>query len=169
MKQSISCITPRGNVYTINKDKKLLYLTHPKLASVLYGNDKSQDTDDYYVRKARYFKKYGLLDGIERQYDGVITPTTVRNSIGNLHQLVFEVTDACNLQCKYCGYRELYDDFDQRTARMMGFEEAKRIIDYLIDIWNPNSFLERKKICIDKASLTTSSTMLWTADQPACG
>ena len=28
MNQSISCITPRGNVYTINKDKKLLYLTH---------------------------------------------------------------------------------------------------------------------------------------------
>lgn len=42
MNQSISCITPRGNVYTINKDKKLLYLTHPKLASVFYGNDKSQ-------------------------------------------------------------------------------------------------------------------------------
>ena len=45
MNQNISCITPRGNVYTINKDKKLLYLTHPKLASALYGNDNSRDTD----------------------------------------------------------------------------------------------------------------------------
>ena len=136
MKQSISCITPRGNVYTINKDKKLLYLTHHKLASALYGNDNSQDTDDYYIRKARYFKKHGLLDGIEKQYDGVITPAMVRDSLANLHQLVFEVTDACNLQCKYCGYRELYDDYDQRTTRMMKFEEAKKIIDYLIEIWN---------------------------------
>lgn len=136
MKQSIGCITPRGNIYTINKDKKLLYLTHPKLAAAFYGNDELQDADDYYIRKAKYFEEYGLLDGIEHQYDGVITPSMVRNSLANLNQLVFEVTDACNLQCKYCGYRELYDDYDQRTARMMGFEEAKRIIDYLIDIWN---------------------------------
>ena len=104
MKQSISCITPRGNIYTINKDKKLLYLTHPKLASALYGNDESYDSDDYYIRKAKYFEEYGLLDGIEHQYDGVITPSMVRNSLANLNQLVFEVTDACNLQCKYCAY-----------------------------------------------------------------
>lgn len=135
MKQSISCITPRGNVYTINKDKKLLYLTHPKLASALYGIDKSQDTDDYYIRKARYFKKYGLLDGTERQYDGVITPAMVRSSIGNLNQLVFEVTDACNLQCKYCGYRELYwnpqfiigDIYSQKITEIWNSERALQL------------------------------------------
>ena len=103
MKQSIGCITPRGNIYTINKDKKLLYLTHPKLVSAFYGNDELQDADDYYIRKAKYFEEYGLLDGIEHQYDGVITPSMVRNSLANLNQLVFEVTDACNLQCEYCG------------------------------------------------------------------
>ena len=36
MTQNITCVTYRGNIYTINKDKKLLYLTHPKLAASLY-------------------------------------------------------------------------------------------------------------------------------------
>jgi len=33
----------------------------------------------------------------------------VRNNLINLRQLTFEVTDACNLKCKYCGYGEFYD------------------------------------------------------------
>ena len=28
-------------------------------------------------------------------------------SLSNLKQLIFEVTDACNLRCKYCGYGDL--------------------------------------------------------------
>jgi uncharacterized protein len=31
-------------------------------------------------------------------------------ALANLPQLVFEITDACNLKCKYCGYGEFYDD-----------------------------------------------------------
>lgn len=101
MTQNITCVTYRGNIYTINKDKKLLYLTHPKLAASLYKKISSNNTDDYYTRKVLYFKKHGLLDGIEQQYDGVITPNMVKDSLANLSQLVFEVTDACNLHCKY--------------------------------------------------------------------
>jgi predicted nucleic-acid-binding Zn-ribbon protein len=35
-------------------------------------------------------------------------------ALANLSQLVFEVTDACNLKCKYCGYGEFYNDYDSR-------------------------------------------------------
>lgn len=132
----ISCITQRGNIYTVNKDRNFLFLTHPQLATCLYGQVANLGVDDYYIRKAQYLKRHGILDGIEQQHDGVITSSMIKNSLANLNQLVFEVTDACNLQCKYCGYRELYDDYDQRGAQMMRFEEAKKIIDYLIDIWD---------------------------------
>jgi len=137
MTQSISCITPRGNIYTINKDKKLLYLTHPKLAKVLYKNAAIEnEDDDYYVRKVKYLKMYGLLDKFENQYDGLITPSMIKNSIANLNQLVFEVTDACNLQCRYCGYRELYDDYDLRTTRMMNYDPSQ-FVDYKADVEKP--------------------------------
>jgi molybdenum cofactor biosynthesis enzyme MoaA len=32
----------------------------------------------------------------------------VETQVTNLSQITFEVTDACNFKCKYCGYGELY-------------------------------------------------------------
>jgi uncharacterized protein len=40
-------------------------------------------------------------------------------ALANLPQIVFEVTDACNLKCKYCAYGEFYDDYDQREGKML--------------------------------------------------
>ena len=43
----------------------------------------------------------------------------IYSNIRNLSQVTFEVTDACNLQCKYCGYGELYDGYDTRKSKML--------------------------------------------------
>jgi len=40
-----------------------------------------------------------------------ITENNVLYQLANLKQVVFEVTDACNLKCKYCGYGEFYNDY----------------------------------------------------------
>lgn len=37
-----------------------------------------------------------------------ISHLDIEYSLANLKQLVFEVTDACNLRCKYCAYADLY-------------------------------------------------------------
>ena len=58
----------------------------------------------------------------------------VRNLI-NLKQLVFEVTDACNLKCKYCAYSDLYEGYDERESLMFSYERAKLVINYLYDLW----------------------------------
>ena len=49
----------------------------------------------------------------------------------DLRQIVFEVTDACNLRCKYCGYADLYEGYDKRENTYFPFKRAKLIIDYL--------------------------------------
>lgn len=36
-----------------------------------------------------------------------IKSNDVKCNLVNLSQFVFEVTDSCNLRCKYCGYGEL--------------------------------------------------------------
>ena len=43
-----------------------------------------------------------------------ISPMEIEYNLMNLKQLIFEVTDACNLRCKYCGYADLYEGYDQR-------------------------------------------------------
>ena len=56
-------------------------------------------------------------------------------SLSNLKQLIFEVTDACNLRCKYCGYGDLYFGYDKRESNFLPIEQAKAVIDYLVSYW----------------------------------
>lgn len=65
-----------------------------------------------------------------------ITSDAIKYQLANLKQITFEVTDACNLKCKYCGYGELYGDYDLRKNREISLPSAIKLIDYLIDLWN---------------------------------
>lgn len=56
--------------------------------------------------------------------------------------MIFEVTDACNLRCKYCGYSELYEGYDERENLYFPFERAKILIDYLYEIWEKDEIKE---------------------------
>lgn len=65
-----------------------------------------------------------------------ITSEHITSSLANLPQLVFEVTDACNLNCKYCAYGKFYDDYDSRENKVLPVEKAVRLIDWLTEFWN---------------------------------
>lgn len=67
-----------------------------------------------------------------------MTPNDIRDNLYNLPQIVFELTDACNLRCKYCGYAGLYEGYDKREDKMMPFSLAKNILDYLWSLWSVN-------------------------------
>jgi uncharacterized protein len=73
-----------------------------------------------------------------------ISATEIENNLLNLKQLTFEVTDTCNLQCKYCGYGDLYYGYDKRESKCLPTYKAKLILDYLSGIWKRgNTNLER--------------------------
>lgn len=65
-----------------------------------------------------------------------ISAADIRYQLANLKQLTFEVTDACNLKCKYCAYGEFYNDYDQRINKNLSLPAAIQLIDYLNDLWN---------------------------------
>ena len=52
----VSCMTDSYNIYTINKDRKILFLTHPNLVAYLHDLSKADGNDNYYARKALYLK-----------------------------------------------------------------------------------------------------------------
>lgn len=65
----------------------------------------------------------------------LVTPDDINNSLINLSQIVFEVTDDCNLRCVYCAYGAMYCDYDNRSGRYMKLADVKLLIDYLADLW----------------------------------
>ena len=76
-----------------------------------------------------------------------ITPELVLRNLANLPQLVFEVTDACNLKCKYCAYGEFYDDFDERENKVL--PETGPFVSLIISTNSgiQNGILLQKVIC----------------------
>lgn len=65
----------------------------------------------------------------------LLTSRDIERNIINLKQLVFEVTDQCNLKCKYCGYGEFYGGYDERKSNVLPFKIAQNTIDYVVDLW----------------------------------
>ncbi len=56
--------------------------------------------------------------------------------LANTPQVTFEITDACNLKCTYCGYGEFYSDYDDRENKVLPEKKAIRLLDYLSKLWN---------------------------------
>ena len=67
-----------------------------------------------------------------------LNKSNISYQLSNLRQIVFEVTDACNLKCKYCGYGEFYEDYDKRENKNLSIEETIAVLDYLIQFWQSN-------------------------------
>ena len=55
----------------------------------------------------------------EFNYIYKLTEEQIFSKLVNLEQLTFEVTDACNLNCKYCGYGSLYSTHEKRENTFM--------------------------------------------------
>ncbi len=65
------------------------------------------------------------------QFEGKLTSTRIRDEFFNTKSIVFETTDLCNLKCTYCGYGDMYSNYDYRNLKMQKFENAKVLIDYI--------------------------------------
>jgi uncharacterized protein len=67
--------------------------------------------------------------------DKILDLSHIKDQITRLPQIVFEVTDACNLKCKYCGYGEFYIDHDERNNQFFTVKRAIVLLDYLKELW----------------------------------
>ncbi|SEG22841.1 radical SAM peptide maturase [Parabacteroides chinchillae] len=74
-----------------------------------------------------------------------LTADDVKFQLANLRQLTFEVTDACNLCCKYCNYGELYNDYDKRKNLKISLPASLKLIDYLTSYWNSDYNVSAKR------------------------
>lgn len=78
-----------------------------------------------------YLRDNGYLDSMVSEFSTNISGEQIRETISNLTQVVFEVTAACNMRCKYCCYGEGYTTFRNRTQGNLSFEKAKTMLDYI--------------------------------------
>lgn len=145
----------KSNYYLYSEKKNRILPIDPQLAHIIEtkgervkGNKK---TDHSYFKKYTFLKEHGYFDPPDKKIriDGRYTGDRLRELLhGNKH-IIFEVTDACNLKCKYCGYGEFYSGYDERENRSLSFDNAKALLDYMTDYWNsPKNIHVNKEIRI---------------------
>ena len=69
----------------------------------------------------------------------------LEKNLENLNQLTFEVTDACNLKCRYCGYGDFYEGYDIRESKFFPMNKAITILEYMIEKWSSKYSVSYKK------------------------
>jgi len=131
------------NSYFYSKNKKQLHICPPELEIIIKKNYLCKKKVNikkkctYYEKKFYFLEKYGYFSDIDttQLLDMRLKTSYLNTFLANSDKIVFEVTDDCNLKCKYCGYGEFYDDYDERKGKYMEFETGKALISYLEKKW----------------------------------
>lgn len=61
----------------------------------------------------------------------LLTEKDIDEALCNTRQIIFEVTDNCNLQCYYCGYGNLYNNYDPRINKKLNFKLFLSLYSYM--------------------------------------
>jgi len=157
MKSTVFITSSSGNVYMYDFLKKELIPIH-EIVYLCYLLDQKSKLENllecktnsgvcitdlycskeiqYYYQKYLRYKASGFFRNFRKSPFSIYTEQKLEETISNLNNIVFEVTDSCNLQCQYCTYGTLYDHHDLRQNRKMSFDVVRTIFDYLIPYWN---------------------------------
>ena len=123
--------TGSGHSYVYSDVMRLFTLIPPELQKAIAGTS----DDAYYRRKAEFLKVHRFFDKEKVKFKCDYPQELIIRNLANLRQLLIEVTDRCNLKCKYCGYGEFYSNYDQRETKNQTFDNVKILVDYLVGLW----------------------------------
>ena len=86
---------------------------------------------DYYISKVKTFLSRMQTNWMPHVAANFSSEQIKQEFFAN-PQVVFEVTEKCNLTCKYCVYGSYYTGFDERVNKDLSFEFAKTLINYIL-------------------------------------
>lgn len=101
---------------------------------------------NYSKRKYQYLKEHGFFNSLPDKYlFFAFSPEIVKDRILDTLQIIFEVTDSCNLNCKYCGYGDMYNNHDRRNTKNIDLQSAITLLDFFIKGWKEKGINSIKK------------------------
>lgn len=138
--------TANDHNYLYDRTTKCIIYLHPNLLDAI--NDKAGNKNEYYARKADFLtnslelkkKKINSSSNISnplcRKSGAIINydEANIWNNIIFLDQILFEVTQKCNLDCEYCIYGKYYEYDKSRKNKDIDFYTAKILLDYILNI-----------------------------------
>lgn len=130
MIQSFIHTSESSNLYIYDDQHRLSMLVHPNFES---AKDNLGNVDPYYVKKYAYLRDHGFFEKPKPTNFRTLEESVVRDNIINAKQIVFEVTDSCNLNCAYCSLGELYEGVDERIGKNINTDYAIKLLKYVFN------------------------------------
>ena len=131
MIQTLIHSTVNNNYYIYDDRSRLSLLIHPEIKKVY---EQFRDVDPYYLKKYAYLKKKGFFTETVVPQFKKVSEIDVLDSIIQTTQIVFEVTDSCNLNCVYCGYGKMFQVTDKREYNNLHIENAIKLLKYVFNL-----------------------------------
>jgi len=127
-------VHPMINLFYLLHDKEMDFIL--KAAELQYGEFYSMDEIQIFYQQYLFLKENAFFrdDPIEANTFHV-GKHNIEDCLSSIPQIIFEVTEKCNLNCTYCGYGEHYSGYEQRKNRDLKFITAKKTIDYFVEKW----------------------------------
>lgn len=126
-----------NNFYIYDDQHRLSMLIHPKFTKV---NKISTDVDPYYKGKYAYLINHGFFAKPKpANIETVVDESMVKRGIIQTKQIVFEVTDSCNLKCLYCVQGKLYEGFDKGNGKKINTNSAIKLLKCIFDLKHKNN------------------------------
>lgn len=142
MLTSLFYLSEKGNTYLYDDQYRLSMLVHPALVNAY---KRKADVNPYYLRKYEYLKSKGFFSSNLIEMKTEIGETEIKNSIIRAEQIVFEVTESCNLNCVYCIQGSLYSK-EKAKNNNADIRSALKLLSRILDLKSKN----------DKSNLTIS-------------
>ncbi|MCL2311765.1 MAG: radical SAM peptide maturase [Firmicutes bacterium] len=81
-----------------------------------------------------YFIGYDKSKIFDSQFVSDASVNDIYHCLANRPQIVFEVTEQCNLQCKYCAFGDYYTSYESRIGKDLSIDSAIALIKCIYDI-----------------------------------
>ncbi|TSA29167.1 MAG: radical SAM peptide maturase [Bacteroidetes bacterium] len=86
----------------------------------------------YQLEKYNYLKRNGFLKPARTiNIEGRLKVSDIRKNISTVKQIIFEVTEDCNLSCTYCTYSKFYIN-KERKKSYLSYDVARHTLEELI-------------------------------------
>lgn len=102
-----------------------------------YGSFSKKEME-YYYRKYLLLKENGYFTENDQEeiLSSELNEESVKKLLANGKQVVFEVTEQCQMNCYYCSYGKFYHHYDKRENKNLDTGYAKTLLNYLLELWN---------------------------------
>ncbi|RPH33141.1 MAG: radical SAM peptide maturase [Bacteroidales bacterium] len=139
--------TKKNNHFYFSTNHNSWLLLSPSLLSTLaYDHKKRIGSDDhqrlqdhsFYLRKLKFLEESGTVKYSDDKENLItkISKEEIEHNIANVRNVIFETTENCNLQCKYCAYGEFYEEENHRERKTINNQDALALLKYLTKYWD---------------------------------